>query len=415
MGLDSPLWSEIEATSLAPGSAERAPDRQHPRIEAEILPLDPELDSPQTSHVHTVPCVLCGYSAPLDPCPHCGGRAQGPSLSGAPPGRATEVWTGLRAVPQGLGILLRGPGLKRCLIPPFLITCVVALLVFTFWVGPAVDWFFALAEATGEDLPWWKRALGAIADSWLFGWLHNISWFVAWVLTIWLTFTLIYEAIAGPFLDEIQGRIEARWFGHDPMEDKDRPVDLPVAVCAKRTAQFGVPGLALGAITFWSAQGWAVLLALPVAAAPLLVAGRLDPEYGKWLAWAAGRELALLWTSVKIALFTGTVMLLFIWLPWVPLIGPPLYMALSGFSLALGLLDIPFSRRGWGGRQRMAFLGAHLPAFAAYGVVGSFLVGIPIFGPLLAVPLLSIGGQWLVVRLNKTGLRQRALAKTTNG
>jgi uncharacterized protein involved in cysteine biosynthesis len=364
--------------------------------------------------MQSVPCVLCGYSAPSTPCPYCGGRTQGPSLAGAPPSRGMEFWTGLRAIPTGLGILVRGPGLKRCLVPPFVITCVIALLAFTFWIGPAVDWVFALAEAEGTELTWWERWLGAIADSWLFGWLHGISWFLAWALTVWLTFTLIYEALAGPFLDEIQGRIEARWFGRDPLERKDRPVDLPVAACAKRTLLFGGLGLALGATTFWFAQGWAVLLALPVFVAPLLVAGRLDPEYGKWLGWVAGREASLLWISIKVALLTGTVMLLFIWLPWIPVIGPPLYIAMSGFSLALGLLDIPLSRRGWGGRQRMAFLGAHLPAFAAYGIVGSFLIGIPLLGPLLAVPLLSIGGQWLVVRLDKTGLRNRALAVRSN-
>jgi uncharacterized protein involved in cysteine biosynthesis len=335
-----------------------------------------------------------------------------PSLDRPPPRPGTEWLAGVTAVLRGAGILLGTGGTKRWLVPPFLLTVIGAVVVFRAWIGPAIDWFFALAEADGDTLAWWERWLGWLADTWFFGVLHGVSWWLALIVTVWLTFTFLHEALAGPFLDEIQGRLEARWFGRDPLEGKERPVDLPVAVCAQRSLVWGGVGVALGAAFAWWSPGWWWLATPLVALAPLWVAGRLDPEYGRWLAWAGGREAHLLWISVKVALFTGLVMVLFFWLPWVPLIGPPLYVALSGFSLALGLLDLPFSRRGWIGRQRVGFVTAHLPAFLAYGVTASFLVGVPIVGPVLAVPVLSIGGQWLVIRLDKSGVRRRALGRT---
>jgi hypothetical protein len=52
----------------------------------------------------------------------------------------------------------------------------------------------------------------------------------------------------------------------------------------------------------------------------------------------------------------------------------------------------------------MRFMMAQAPAFGAFGLVGGFLVGIPILGPILAVPALSIGSLWLICRLD-TGQR----------
>ena len=53
-----------------------------------------------------------------------------------------------------------------------------------------------------------------------------------WFLIGW-TFSIIYEALAGPFLDEMQGRLEERWFGHDPRATIERPTRLPAKLCAR--------------------------------------------------------------------------------------------------------------------------------------------------------------------------------------
>jgi uncharacterized protein involved in cysteine biosynthesis len=98
-------------------------------------------------------------------------------------------------------------------------------------------------------------------------------------------------------------------------------------------------------------------------------------------------------------------MVLFLWLKFVPVVGYFLFAGLAGFATAISLLDIPFSRRQWAVSQRLAFLVKNPLPTLAYGIVASLFFLVPFLGPLLAVPAASIGGMWLVCRLDKNDMR----------
>jgi uncharacterized protein involved in cysteine biosynthesis len=100
-------------------------------------------------------------------------------------------------------------------------------------------------------------------------------------------------------------------------------------------------------------------------------------------------------------------MLVFFWLKFIPVIGYFLFAGLAGFATAVSLLDIPFSRRQWAVRQRLQFTLQHLLPTIAFGVVAGALFIVPILGPLVAVPAASIGGLWLVCRLDKNAMRAK--------
>ena len=55
--------------------------------------------------------------------------------------------------------------------------------------------------------------------------------------------------------------------------------------------------------------------------------------------------------------------------------------------------------------QRVELLIAHLPAVIAFGAVAGLVFVVPLIGPLVGVPAASIGGLWLVCRLDKNTLR----------
>ena len=80
----------------------------------------------------------------------------------------------------------------------------------------------------------------------------------------------------------------------------------------------------------------------------------------------------------------------------------------AGFSTAISLLDIPFSRRRWSLSQRLSFLLQNPLALVAFGSTASLLFLVPFIGPILMVPAASVGGLWLVVRLDKSRLRASA-------
>jgi len=80
----------------------------------------------------------------------------------------------------------------------------------------------------------------------------------------------------------------------------------------------------------------------------------------------------------------------------------------AGFATAIGLLDIPFERRGIRVRQRLRFVFRNLPAMLAFGIVAGLLLAVPVAGPILMVPSASIGGLWLLCRLDKEALRSKA-------
>jgi len=357
------------------------------------------------------PCRLCGYDAPGAGCPHCGHDSTAASLRDRRVGRLQGIVDGLRAIPTGLGLLLSTPGVKRFLLPPVLLTALAFALLFG-WSWGLVD---LLVEASEEGV----ASLG-LEDGWL---KSVVTWLLAHQVVVWVvraggfllwlalssvvalyTFSIVYEAIAGPFLDEIQGRLETRWFGRNPRDAIQRPTEIPVRRCALLSSAAGVASGGL-LVAWWLLSGSAAWIALACVPLPFLVAAARDREYGVWLAWVARVEGHTLWVSVKASLFVGLLLVVCFPLKLVPVIGLPLFAAIAGFGTAITLLDIPFSRREWSLSQRLRFTGRHLLPMTAFGVVASLLFLIPLLGPLVMVPAASIGGLWLVVRLDKDGLR----------
>ena len=121
--------------------------------------------------------------------------------------------------------------------------------------------------------------------------------------------------------------------------------------------------------------------------------------------WVARIEGGTLWVSIKASMVAGLIMLLFFPLKFVPLIGYVLFAAIAGFTTAVSLLDIPLERRQWALPARLSFLFRNFPAVISYGVVASLLFVVPVLGPVLMVPAASVGGLWMVCRLDKDRLR----------
>lgn len=373
----------------------------------------PPRPPPRTTHPMAVlPCPLCGYDAPGCECDHCGRTARETSLAAPPPGPATELLEGLWALPRGLGYLLRTPRTKRLLVPPLLLT-LAAFAALLAWLSERLQ---ALLEAArlgdpgllGPGEGWWTRVARWIVEHGLLAWTASLGAWTLFVLAAgvvgYYTFSIVFEALAGPFLDELQARLEARWFGADPRAAIERPTDIPTRRCATLSALAALPALGFLALA-WRLEGpasWLALLGIPGSFA---AAGRLDREYGKWLAWVACVEGRALLVSVEAAALTGVLLLLFLPLQLVPGIGWALFVPAAGFATAITLLDIPASRRQWSLRQRLRFVRLHPLALTAFGAVAGLLFAVPLVGPLLMVPAASIGGQWLLCRLDKNGLR----------
>ena len=146
---------------------------------------------------------------------------------------------------------------------------------------------------------------------------------------------------------------------------------------------------------------WA-LVAAPLGFLPFALA---DRRYGAWLGWVARVEGRALWASLQASVVTGVLVLFALPLYFVPGVGYLLFAMVTGFATAVGLLDIPFERRGWPLRQRFAFLVRNLLPMLSFGVVAGLLLAVPILGPVLMVPSASIGGLWLLCRLDKGSLR----------
>jgi uncharacterized protein involved in cysteine biosynthesis len=272
-------------------------------------------------------------------------------------------------------------------------------------------------EALGLSDGWFKAAVAWLLERGVATLFARISGVVLWILVSSVValyaFSIVYEAIAGPFLDEIQGRIESRWFGHDPRDAIQRPTDLPTASCVKLSVIGALPALAL-LIVGWvlpGPLGWALLLATPT---PFIALGLHEPRYGTWLRWVIAVEGHTLWVSIKASLFVGFLLLIFFPLKFVPVVGFPLFMAIAGFGTAITLLDIPFSRREWPLSKRLQFMVHNAGAVTGFGLVASLLFLIPIIGPLVMVPAASIGGLWLVVRLDKDSIRPLELRRPSS-
>ena len=373
-----------------------------------------------------LPCPVCGYEAPGTSCRHCGLTSSDESLQPSRRNLLTDLHAGLTALPRGMYYLATTRGVKRWLIPPVLLTMVAFALLFA-W---AWRWLERLLEAVRiedlESLPlpegWFRDAVEwLLIKSAIVNTLAALSGFLFFLVVgalvgLW-AFSIVYEAIAGPFLDEIQGRIEVRWFGRNPRNEISRPTQLSSGRCARISLVAGLFATA-GPLLWWflpSPYDWIGLLA--GTSLPFALAAVREREYGRWLGWVLRVEGGTLWVSVKASILAAVVLVAFL---WVELLVPPpfgtfLYAAIAGFCTALTLLDIPFSRRQWPLRTRLAFLGRNLPAVVAYGAVASLLFVLPVLGPLMMVPAASIGGQWLVCALDKDGLRPRERRLFTPG
>ena len=366
--------------------------------------------------MEVLPCPLCGYDAPdvaLRGCPHCRLAPLEPTLRRPRAGTLGGVWTGLAALPRGLVILATTPGVKRWLVPPFVLTLVAFALLFWWlwrWVSHVVE---AIHARTAENLPWdegWLRdATEWVVKSGALAWLAHLGGFlvllvVGFVAALW-AFSIVYEALSGPFLDEVHGRLEERWFGSNPRNALSRPTALPSSRCGALTALAAVP--AVGAVVaWWFLEGWPAWVVLVIGVPlPFVALSLFKREYGRWLVWVVGIEVETLWVSVKASLIAGVVLVLFFPLKFVPVVGYVLFGCVAGFCTALSLLDIPLSRRQWRLRSRLAFLARHAPSMVAFGALSSLLFVVPVIGPALMVPAASVGGLWLICRLDKDFLR----------
>jgi uncharacterized protein involved in cysteine biosynthesis len=309
-----------------------------------------------------LPCRTCGYHSPTAECALCAHAPREASLRAPRERGLARFGEGFRALGQGLRILLATPRTKRLLVPPCLLSAAVFALLFGWawsWVSGVLADMDRGLEAHLAELPallrpvvaWLVHTGTLIVSARLLAFL--VLALAASLVFLWC-FSVVYEACCGPFLDSVQARIEARWFGCDPRE---------------RLEEAGA-----------------------------------RPRFGRRLR----RELGTLLTSLKASLLALFVMLAFLWVKFVPLLGVPLFAVVAGFATALTLLDIPFSRRRWTLAQRLEFLRAHLPEWISLGIASGLCFVLPILGPLVGVPVASVGGLWLFVRLDKSGLRAPA-------
>lgn len=364
------------------------------------------------------PCATCGYDSPTAVCPHCSDRPED-SIIGAPKdGLGQRIAIGLGALPHGLGLLLTTGGVKRYLIPPILLTSLAFAYLFHYlWnllkgVLDAAQLDDAgrldLEEGWLRDSAAWLIETGAAAFA---GYTASFMTFlVLFALLSFYTFSIIYEALAGPFLDEIQGRFERRWFGADPRDTIQRPSELSTTRCGLLLGGSTAAGLTLFFL-LRSPGTWLDLLLIPL---PLLLLALLQRDFGRWLQWVVQTEAGTLWVSVKAALLALLALVLLSPLHFIPVVGSVLFGLLAGFPTAITLLDIPFSRRQWSTSQRIAFVRMNFLPVTAFGVVCGLLFVIPILGPLVMVPSASIGGLLLICRFDKTSMRPAQALEPTD-
>jgi uncharacterized protein involved in cysteine biosynthesis len=325
---------------------------------------------------------------------------------------------------QGLKLLVKTRGIKRLLLPPLLLTSLVFAGVISYAYGVLGEWLDKSLGAGEEHLAlstwdpgWWRSSVEWVMnDGFGIAVMRGSSWVLFAVLSwaiAWYCFSIVYEALAGPFLDKVQSKLEKNWFGKDPRAVLERPTDLPAEVCARKSIALGIVGSALcGLCLFQLSWPWillsAVALVLPflLAMTPGGIPGwSRAADYSVWLRWAISTESRALWVGIEIAAITLFLLAILLPLNLVPLFGSLLYSALVGFGTAIGMLEIPMERRGWSIAQRFAFLKYHAMPISLFGATVGVVFAIPLLGPVIAVPAASIGGLWLLIRLDKAFLR----------
>ena len=369
-------------------------------------------------------CPRCGYAKSASgPCPTCeapGAPAIRP-LPSVPARGPAALIAGALAFPRGLALLFTSRGVKRLMLPPFLIT----LLLFSavIWIAErGLTAGLDRALAAGQDARihlnsldtgWWRNTLEWLLNE-AFGaeilrGSSSILFVVLAILVSWFTFSLAFELIAGPFLDEIHGLLEGRWFGRDPRKERHRPTQLAVRVCIRNSWILGLIGAGLFTLGFMQLHGWATLLSIGLFALPFLVASNPGgmpglphaAEYSKWLRWVLLDNTRALGASATVAALTLLLMILALPLHFIPVIGSVLYSGIVGFATALGMLDLAIERRDLRVKERLGFAMHYALPVSAFGVITGFVFAVPVIGPMLAVPSASIGGLWLVCRLDK--------------
>lgn len=352
-------------------------------------------------------CRLCGYASVQRPCPVCSEASARGRFAEAPLRGWRAAWQGFAAPWHGARILLAVPGTKRWLLPPAL-----AAVAFFAWALAAalacVSAWLEQVAAEGEALfagdAWWQQAAQRLGTGTLLGALQWSGAAVA-VLVVLLvatfTFSIVYEALCAPFLDVVQARVEAAWFGAPDSRDDPRERVMPRSEVARwRVLAVAAQLVACACASVWS---WRALSAVHAIWPVLALALAALPQRRAWAALLreTRRQTRLFATGLQSSLVALALLVCFAWLQLVPFAGPPLFAAVAGFATALTLLDIPFARRGWPLRLRLALLARHAGPFALLGLSTGLCFLVPVLGPLLGVPCASVGGLHLLVLLDK--------------
>lgn len=357
------------------------------------------------------PCACCGY--PLPPiyeaagppsCARCG-HSPGTvaTVQGKPIRPSSPIAVGALALPAGFGLLLRTPGWVLLLALPALGTfALLAVACSALWNWAAGRWG-AWRESPPDigDGAWadpLERLLAAALDS---SWTGGIAGILGAALLLifgWFAFALCFEALLGPFLDELHTRVERRRYGREEVERLGRPQALSTREVTRRSSLAGLVAMAL------VVAGWAwssPFLALTLAPLPFVLAAALSADYGRWFLWVLAVEGRAL--GVGLAIAAGALSLVVLLLPVtvIPVVGLLLYALGVGFGTSLSLLDLPCARRGWSVGLRWRFARRHALPLSIFGALCGAVFAIPVLGVLLGVPSASLGAFWLIEQLEK--------------
>lgn len=356
----------------------------------------------------TTICPLCGYASVQRPCAVCAEAALRGRFAEAPVRGWRAAWEGLKAPWTGARILWSTRGTKRWLVPP----AVGAIACFAWALAEALAlvriWLERVA-AEGAALfdgdSWWQQLAQWLGPGTLLGalqWSGAATAVVVVLLVATFTFSVVYEVLCAPFLDLVQGRVEAAWFG--TREDPRGRVVPRLAVASWRVVAAAVQCLLAAAVALWS--WWtasAAQAAWPLAGLVALCLLQRPAFAALWQ--ESRRQTGVFATGVKSSLVALALLVVFAWVQLLPFVGPPLYAAIAGCATALTLLDIPFARRGWPLSARLALLARHAGPFMLLGLSTGACFLVPVLGPLVGVPCASIGGLRLFVLLDKDAVK----------